>query len=508
MQGQVINNQVIHEQLDSDKFVYAILLGHLPFTTWLVPSMHDVGTTGFSVVSSLIIAIIASIAYFVFKGQRIFSLIASICLMLNSVILIQASLGQIEMHFHIFVALAFLLIYRDWLTIVLAAAVIAVHHLLFTYLQLNSSSIGDSPIMLFNYGCSWSIAFLHAIFVVIEAAVLIYYSIRMQKEKEISYLIIDAVEQVAELKNLKSKILQHENEPVVISFNKMMSELSELIGSIKGVADKLNSSGETLNVLSRETNNLVSQQNIQTQEAANATDEMINSVKTVSQNATDAASSAEQVQGQIVNGNNVVKEAVSSVHKMNNMLEDSKETLATLEDNVNTISSVVGVIRGISEQTNLLALNAAIEAARAGEQGRGFAVVADEVRTLAQRTNESTEEIHSMIETLQSGTSKAVKSMELGREQGNITGDKIEKTGEVLNIIADEINTVTSMNNQIANSSIEQTNVAEQLNKNVLNITDSSKEVVSKTDLLDGTACQLNKLSTKLGDSVSNYTAE
>lgn len=505
MDNETSNNHAGAERLKSDKFVYGILLAHLPFTMWLIPIMHDTGTTVFSVISSLLVITIVSVSYFLFRGQRAFSLIAAVCLMLFSVIMIQSALGRIEMHFHIFVALAFLLIYRDWLPIMLAAAIIAVHHLLFTYLQLSNSMLGESPVMLFNYGCSWSITFLHAMFVVIEAAVLIYYSIRMKKEQMVSFLIIDAVEQLAHEKILTNKINVYEEEPVVKSFNRMMNEFSELIGNLKNVVSKLTLSGTNLNTLSSEANQLVEQQNSQTEEVASATNEMEFTVQTVAQNAIEAASAANQVDSQVSNGNEVVIQAVSSVRNMNNVLTTAGSSLSSLEGNVNNISSVVGVIHSISEQTNLLALNAAIEAARAGEQGRGFAVVADEVRTLAQRTQESTHEIQSMIEALQKGTAQAVANMESGQEQGNITGEQIEKAGEVLKAIADAIGTVTKMNNQIAESSEEQTKVAEHINKNVLNITLSSKEVVSKTDTLDETASGLSTLANELEQSIDAY---
>jgi methyl-accepting chemotaxis protein len=498
-------NHETNERLKSDRFVFLILLAHLPFSMWLVPVMHDMGTTGFAIISSIIVAVIAVISYSLFKGSQLFSLIAAVCFMLFSIILIQTTLGRIEMHFHIFVALAFLLIYRDWLTIVVPAAVIAVHHLLFTYLQLNNVMLGDSAIMIFNYGCSWSIVFLHAIFVVFEAAVLIYYSVRMHKERAISFLIIEAVEKIANVKDLKVHINDHQDEPIIHSFNQMMDEFSSLIHNLKAASATLNESGQHLGALSSETHKLVEGQNQLTAEAATSTNTMTMTVQNVANNAEEAANATFQVNEQVTMGNSVVSEAVNSMQKMNHVLTQASSALTTLEGNVNNISSVVEVIQGISEQTNLLALNATIEAARAGEQGRGFAVVADEVRTLAKRTQESTQEIQSMIEALENGTSQAVSSMIQGKEQGSQTGEQIEKTGEILRAIADAIQTVTSMNNEIANNSKEQSNVAENINQNVLNINQSSQKIMEITDTLDNTASELNHIAKDMEQAINAY---
>jgi methyl-accepting chemotaxis protein len=365
--------------------------------------------------------------------------------------------------------------------------------------------IGELPVMLFNYGCSWSIVFLHASFVVVESAVLITYSIRMQKEQTISFLIIDAVEQIAVLKNLTDKINVHENDPVVKSFNHMTSEFSYLIRNLKDAVAKLSTNGANLNTLSSETNHLVEHQNKQTEKAASAANAMTATVQNISHNAVEAATAANQVFSEISNGNQVVEQAVSSVHQMNNVLIDAVSSLSSLEGNVHKIGSIVEVIHNISEQTNLLALNAAIEAARAGEHGRGFAIVADEVRTLAHRTQESTQEIQSMIESLQNGTKQVVTNMGSGQEQGNITGEQIEKAGKALKAIAEAMGTVTTMNNKIVKASEEQTKVAENLNQNVSSITDSSKEVISKTDSLEDTAGELHTMANQLEQSIIDY---
>lgn len=193
--SQTIHQVEQSDRLKIDRLMLGILLAHLPVSIFLAP--WGMGTGSFALVASLLVAAVAVLGFVLLRGQRVFGALMGALFMLMSAILIQAQLGRIEMHFHIFAALALMLIYRDWLTVVVPAGVIAVHHLMLNYLQMNAVTLGDMPIMVFNYGCGWGITFLHAAFVVFEAAALIYFALMMRREREQSVAAAAIVAQVS-----------------------------------------------------------------------------------------------------------------------------------------------------------------------------------------------------------------------------------------------------------------------------------------------------------------------
>nr|WP_029933439.1 methyl-accepting chemotaxis protein [Thiomicrospira pelophila] len=226
------------ERKKVDKLMLIILLAHLPFTMILAPWGYDTQT--FAIVASGITALLVVAAYISLKGTRGFSAVVGAALMLNSAILIQAQMGRIEMHFHIFVALAFLLAYRDALPVLVAATVGAVHHVLLTYFQLNSVMLADMPIMLFNYGCSWDITFLHAFFVVVESGVLIYLAQVMRKEFMVNSLVAQSLRQAAETSNYKVDLSQTKLRDVTLdALEDLMSSTDQALIEIGSVMKQI-----------------------------------------------------------------------------------------------------------------------------------------------------------------------------------------------------------------------------------------------------------------------------
>jgi len=280
----------------------------------------------------------------------------------------------------------------------------------------------------------------------------------------------------------------------------MQKNLRELIGTINQSSDVLASSSQQLSASSEQTNQSVHEQKGEIAQIATAITEMAATVQEVASNSVQTSDATKLAIEKSKNGNNLVAETINSIEALNNEISRASEVIGNLSDESVSIASVLDVIKSIAEQTNLLALNAAIEAARAGEQGRGFAVVADEVRTLAQRTQESTSNIEEMVGKLQTGASHAVDVMNTSQEKTSITVEQIGKTGQALTDISNSISEISDMNAQIASAAEEQSAVAEEINRNIHSVTASvdmvasaSTEVTASSESLAETANQLHQ---------------
>ncbi|MEJ2619998.1 MAG: methyl-accepting chemotaxis protein [Candidatus Thiodiazotropha sp.] len=265
-------------------------------------------------------------------------------------------------------------------------------------------------------------------------------------------------------------------------YNRFADKIEEMVKNISNSAGNLSVQiGEFAN-LAEHTNNGIRKQHEQTTQVATAMTQMSATVHEVAQNTTQTAEAAREADQQANSGRKVVMDVTRSIDRLATDVGKAVETVQHVAQDSERIGSVLDVIRGIADQTNLLALNAAIEAARAGEQGRGFAVVADEVRTLAKRTQDSTEEIQEMIESLQAGVNQTVSVMETSQKQAAESVEQAERAHQSLEEITQVIDSISGMSGQIATAAEEQSAVAEDINRNIIEITQIADTTTSDSE--------------------------
>jgi len=305
-------------------------------------------------------------------------------------------------------------------------------------------------------------------------------------------------------KRLESK--QHDEVgDLVEQFNAFIGNIQEIIKQVVDSSHSLNTSSEEMLVVSEQSSQSVQRQLADVEQVATAMNEMTATVQEVARNTSDAAGSAREASDEAVKGQKVVNNTVTSINQLANEIENASSVIQRLEEDSENIGTVLDVIKSIAEQTNLLALNAAIEAARAGEQGRGFAVVADEVRTLAQRTQTSTQEIQAIIEKLQSGAVEAVKAMNESRTQAQSSVEQSTKAGESLSTITEMVVRINEMNTQIASASEEQGEVAEQVNRSIVAISQVSEQAANSSQQIAQSSGGVQSMATTLNDLVTKF---
>ncbi|MFJ4348840.1 methyl-accepting chemotaxis protein [Pseudomonas sp. NPDC089401] len=286
---------------------------------------------------------------------------------------------------------------------------------------------------------------------------------------------------------------------------RMGTTLRELISGIRDGVTQIASAAEELSAVTEQTSAGANSQKVETDQVATAMHEMAATVQEVARNAEQASHAATGADDEARAGDRVVGEAISQIERLAEEVHRSTEAMNLLQQESQKIGSVMDVIKSVAEQTNLLALNAAIEAARAGEAGRGFAVVADEVRGLAQRTQKSTEEIEELVASLQHGTQQVANAMQGSRTLTDSSVELARKAGASLENITSTVSSIQSMNQQIAAAAEQQSAVAEEISRSILNVRDVSEQTAAASDETAASSVELARLGGHLQMLVSQF---
>jgi len=288
-------------------------------------------------------------------------------------------------------------------------------------------------------------------------------------------------------------------------FNQLINQLSNMLNEISASSQQLSAAAEETSAISSESHKNINKQKEQTDMMATAMTEMTATVDEVASSATNTSKEVSNADREAIEGQKIVQNNIATINGLAKEIQNAAGVIDKLDTYSTNIGTVLDVIRGIADQTNLLALNAAIEAARAGEQGRGFAVVADEVRTLASKTQESTSEIQEMIERLQSGTLEAVKVMKTSTAEAQNSVTETAKAGESLSKITDAVSVINDMSSHIASAADEQSAVSREMHENVLSISHAADQTAQGASENLAASQEMAKLAENLQHLVGRF---
>jgi methyl-accepting chemotaxis protein len=444
--------------------------------------------------------------YFLYKllGDHLLARISyGVSFMLFAALHIHQSFGLTEIHFGIFVLLAILFAFRDQWVIIVAAAVIAVHHLLFMWLQQQNTGVYLLP----EQSNTFSIVLIHAAYVIVEAAVLVVMCRQALREAKVGQALFDATDA---LLNEQGQVVLNQramtlDSKVIKGFNSVLTVLQQTLQTFNRSVQQLDTQSDKLELDGQQLAAGMQKKLREVERIAAATEQMSYSIAdlhNIAQQVATAAGSAEQA---ALSGQQVVSATIGSVRQLAVQLAQTGEKVNDMAQASTDIRKVLDVIQAIAEQTNLLALNAAIEAARAGEQGRGFAVVADEVRTLASRTQASTVEIKQIIDRLVSYSQQSVDVVQQSVGQLNDTRQHAEQSDTLLTAILTEAR-------QVAQSAVTMSSALQQQNSASNEVAGSAQQLKvmaqqqsTQSEAVAVSASQLAKVATLLQQETGKF---
>ncbi|MDQ0740216.1 methyl-accepting chemotaxis protein [Pseudomonas sp. W4I3] len=397
--------------------------------------------------------VVLTALYRAIGGTRVMRCVLGAGLMVMAALHINQAEGVIESHFGIFALLAVLTFYRDWLPILVAALTIAVHHVVFHALQHQGA-----PVFVMAHHGGWTMIFVHAFYVVMETVALLYLAVHSQAEA------VESQEMLEKMLAVTSQFTEDTakgEDKVHVSlakrFDHFLQQLTHLIDGVARDSHGLGQLGQELATASGTLEKGARHQLAQINEMTGSMQRMEDAMGDITVHVEQAVEHAGQASQQIVRGQQSVGRAQHEITQLASRINGTESTVQSLAVQAEQIGSVLEVISSIANQTNLLALNAAIEAARAGEQGRGFAVVADEVRSLAQRTALSTQEIRTIIEGLQQGSRQAVEAMHDSRQGVERCVEDSQVAVDMLRAVGEDIAHIDQLNGRIVTTTREQT---------------------------------------------------
>jgi len=318
----------------------------------------------------------------------------------------------------------------------------------------------------------------------------------------------NTLQDIEQNSDLTQRVDIHSNDEIGMtanSLNEMLEKFHAGMQQVSSATAQIATATEETSAISIQTSQNIYEQQNQTEQVATAINEMTATVQEVASSISRTAEAAYEANTETHSGSQLVNQTVEAIQRLAEQVESAADAIHQLEKDSENINTVLVVIKGVADQTNLLALNAAIEAARAGEQGRGFAVVADEVRTLAGRTQASTEEINQIIEKLQAGSQQAASAMSQSREQAHSVVEQAKQAGASLHVISDAVSRINDMSTQIASAAEEQSSVTEEINRNIVAINDMAHQTSSGAQQTSIAGEELTKLAAGLQNLVSHF---
>lgn len=466
---------------------------------WLM-SVFSVGLAFWhdTLVQALIVgggtSLLLTALYRAIGGTRVMRCALGAGLMVMAALHINQAEGVIESHFGIFALLAVLTFYRDWLPILVAALTIAVHHVVFHALQHQGV-----PVFVMAHHGGWGMIFVHAFYVVMETVALLYLALHSHKDAVESQEMLEKM--LAVTSQFSVETAQGEGK-VHVSLTKRFDHfLQQITGLIDGVARDSHGLGQLGQELAHASGTLETGARHQLAQIAQMTgsmQRMEDAMGNITVHVEQAVEHAGVASKQILRGQDSVGRAQHEITQLASRLEGTHQTVLGLAVQAEQIGSVLEVISSIANQTNLLALNAAIEAARAGEQGRGFAVVADEVRSLAQRTAVSTQEIKTIIDGLQQGSRQAVEAMHDSRQGVERCVEDSQVAVEMLRAVGNDISQIDQLNGHIVTTTREQTAANLEIVGRLQSVQSIAQSTADDVEMLARSSEQLPPIAVRL----------